>query len=392
MQNVTILGATGSIGQSTLDVLSRHPDLFRLYAVTANTNVDGIYDICLNHAPEVAVLVDDDAAEVLQSKLSQAGLSTKVLSGAEGLIEVSRDEQVSIVMAAIVGAAGLKPTLAAAETGKRVLLANKESLVMSGDILLQAVANSGAKLLPVDSEHNAIFQALPESVHGGLSLSKAGVHKILLTGSGGPFLTTELNTFADITPAMAVAHPNWSMGAKISVDSATMMNKGLEFIEARLLFNASFEQIEVVVHPQSIIHSMVSYEDGSVIAQMGQPDMRTPIAHTLSYPNRIQSGVKPLDFTKLASFTFQAPDLNRFPNLKLALEASKLGQGATTALNAANEVSVEAFLQRQIQFTDIAKVNDKVLEQFASTQCTSLEQVVDLDNQARMLAASLIQR
>ena len=392
MQKVTILGATGSIGLSTLDVLARHPDLFSLYAVTANTSVDGIYDICIKYNPEVAVLVDHDAAESLQKKLTEAGLNTKVLSGEAGLIEVSRAEQVTTVMAAIVGAAGLKPTLAAAETGKRVLLANKESLVMSGDILLQAVAQSGAQLLPVDSEHNAIFQALPETVHNGLSLEKAGVHKILLTGSGGPFLTKDLNEFADITPAMAVAHPNWSMGAKISVDSATMMNKGLEFIEARLLFNASFEQIEVVVHPQSIIHSMVSYADGSVIAQMGQPDMRTPIAHTLSYPNRIQSGVEPLDFTKLASFTFQAPDFARFPNLKLALEASKLGQGATTALNAANEIAVEAFLQQQIQFIDIAKVNDKVLNQFASTHCSSLEQIVELDNQARQLANSLIQR
>lgn len=392
MQKVTILGATGSIGLSTLDVLARHPDLFSLYAVTANTSVDGIYDICIKYNPEVAVLVDHDAAESLQKKLTQAGRNTKVLSGEAGLIEVSREEQVTTVMAAIVGAAGLKPTLAAAETGKRVLLANKESLVMSGDILLQAVAQSGAQLLPVDSEHNAIFQALPETVHNGLSLEKAGVHKILLTGSGGPFLTKDLNEFADITPAMAVAHPNWSMGAKISVDSATMMNKGLEFIEARLLFNASFEQIEVVVHPQSIIHSMVSYADGSVIAQMGQPDMRTPIAHTLSYPNRIESGVEPLDFTKLASFTFQAPDFARFPNLKLALEASKLGQGATTALNAANEIAVEAFLQQQIQFIDIAKVNDKVLNQFASTHCSSLEQIVELDNQARQLANSLIQR
>lgn len=392
MQNVTILGATGSIGLSTLDVLARHPDLFSLYAVTANTSVDGIYEICVKHKPQVAVLVDHDSAEALQTKLTQAGLNIKVLSGAEGLIEVSSTEQVTTVMAAIVGAAGLKPTLAAAETGKRVLLANKESLVMSGDILLQAVAQSGAQLLPVDSEHNAIFQALPETVHNGLSLSKAGVNKILLTGSGGPFLTKDLTEFADITPEMAVAHPNWSMGAKISVDSATMMNKGLEFIEARLLFNASFEQIEVVVHPQSIIHSMVSYTDGSVIAQMGQPDMRTPIAHTLSYPNRIESGVEPLDFTKLASFTFQAPDFTRFPNLKLALEASKIGQGATTALNAANEVAVAAFLQQKIQFIDIARVNEKVLEHFASSLCTSLEQIVDLDSQARELANSLIQR
>ena len=392
MQKITILGATGSIGLSTLDVLARHPDLFSLYAVTANTNVDALYDICLKYHPEIAVLVDHDAAELLQKKLASAGSSTKVLSGEEGLIDVSSADTISTVMAAIVGAAGLKPTLAAAQAGKRILLANKESLVMSGDILLKAVAESSAQLLPVDSEHNAIFQALPESVHRGESLIQAGVHKILLTGSGGPFLTKALNTFADITPEMAVAHPNWSMGAKISVDSATMMNKGLEFIEARLLFNAEFEQIEVVIHPQSIIHSMVSYTDGSVIAQMGQPDMRTPIAHTLSYPNRIESGVEPLDFTKLANFTFAAPDFTRFPNLKLALDASKLGQGATTALNAANEIVVAAFLQRQIKFTDIARLNDKVLEQYASATCHSLDEIIALDQQARELATSLLTR
>ncbi len=390
MQTVTILGATGSIGLSTLDVLDRHSELFSLYAVTANTNDSALFDICLKHQPKVAVLVDEQAAERLQKKLSEAGLSTQVLSGDQGLIDVSSTSQVTTVMAAIVGAAGLKPTLAAAQSGKRILLANKESLVMSGDILLQAVKQNNAMLLPVDSEHNAIFQSLPETVHQGMALADAGVNKILLTGSGGPFLTKDLSEFSSITPAMAVAHPNWSMGAKISVDSATMMNKGLEFIEARLLFNAAFEQIEVIVHPQSIIHSMVSYADGSVLAQMGQPDMRTPIAHTLSYPNRIESGVEPLDFTKLASFTFVAPDFERFPNLQLALQASKSGQGATTALNAANEVAVSAFLQEQIRFTDIAKVNEKVLEQYATTQCNCLDRIIELDNQARELANMLI--
>lgn len=390
MQNVTILGATGSIGLSTLDVLSRHPEQFSLYAVTANTNVDALFNICVKHTPKVAVLVNPDSAKQLEDKILAAGLSVKVLSGESGLIAVAQDASVTSVMAAIVGAAGLKPTLAAAESGKRILLANKESLVMSGDILLKAVADNNAQLLPVDSEHNAIFQSMPESVHQGGSLKEAGVEKILLTGSGGPFLTKPLEEFSSITPAMAVAHPNWSMGAKISVDSATMMNKGLEFIEARLLFNASFEQIEVIVHPQSIIHSMVSYSDGSVLAQMGQPDMRTPIAHTLSYPKRIESGVAPLDFTKLASFTFVAPDFERFPNLRLALEASKLGQGATTALNAANEIAVAAFLAEQVSFEQIAKINESVLNEFATSKPNDLPEILTVDASARKLANIIV--
>jgi 1-deoxy-D-xylulose-5-phosphate reductoisomerase len=390
MQNVTILGATGSIGLSTLDVISRHPEQFSLFAVTANTNVDALFDICVKHTPKVAVLVNPDSAKQLEDKLLAAGVGVKVLSGEAGLIDVASDTSVTSVMAAIVGAAGLKPTLAAAESGKRVLLANKESLVMSGDILLKAVAENNAQLLPVDSEHNAIFQSMPESVHQGGSLKEAGVEKILLTGSGGPFLTKPLSEFSSITPAMAVAHPNWSMGAKISVDSATMMNKGLEFIEARLLFNASFEQIEVIVHPQSIIHSMVSYSDGSVLAQMGQPDMRTPIAHTLSYPKRIESGVAPLDFTKLASFTFVAPDFDRFPNLRLALEASKLGQGATTALNAANEIAVAAFLAEQVSFEQIAKINESVLNEFATHKPNDLSEILTVDASARELANIIV--
>lgn len=390
MQNVTILGATGSIGLSTLDVISRHPEQFSLYAVTANTNVDALFDICVKHRPKVAVLVNPDSAKVLEDKLIAAGAAVKVLSGEAGLIEVAQEASVTSVMAAIVGAAGLKPTLAAAESGKRILLANKESLVMSGDILLQAVSDNNAQLLPVDSEHNAIFQSMPESVHQGGSLKEAGVEKILLTGSGGPFLTKPLEEFSSITPAMAVAHPNWSMGAKISVDSATMMNKGLEFIEARLLFNASFEQIDVIVHPQSIIHSMVSYSDGSVLAQMGQPDMRTPIAHTLSYPKRIESGVAPLDFTKLASFTFVAPDFDRFPNLRLALEASKLGQGATTALNAANEIAVAAFLAEQVSFKQIAKINESVLNEFATNKPNDLSEILTVDARARELANAIV--
>lgn len=385
-QQVTILGATGSIGLSTLDVMQRHPDDFSLFAVTGNTNVDGMFDICQRFSPRVAVMVESSAALELSKRIASSGLKIEVLQGSEALSEVASASNVNIVMAAIVGGAGLLPTIAAAKAGKRICLANKEALVMSGDLFLDAVRQNNAELLPVDSEHNAIFQSLPPEVQKGAALAPAGVNKILLTGSGGPFLTKDLSKFSDITPEMAVAHPNWSMGAKISVDSATMMNKGLEFIEARLLFNASFEQMEVIIHPQSIIHSMVSYADGSVLAQMGQPDMRTPIAHSLSYPNRINSGVEPLDFSTLADFSFQKPDFNRFPNLKLALEASKMGQGATTALNASNEVAVAQFLAKAISFNDIARVNENILEQLATQKPDSLDDVLTLDNQARRLA------
>lgn len=389
-QVVTILGATGSIGLSTLDVMSRHPDKFELYAVTGNTNVDGMLDICQKYSPKKVVMVDEQAAEQLTAKLRSFSISIDVTAGTESLNDVSGADKVTTVMAAIVGGAGLLPTLTAAQTGKRILLANKESLVMSGGLLLAAVEKSGATLLPVDSEHNAIFQAMPASVQQGGSLADTGVNKILLTGSGGPFLNKPIAEFSDITPAMAVAHPNWSMGAKISVDSATMMNKGLEFIEARLLFGASFEQVEVIVHPQSIIHSMVSYNDGSVIAQMGQPDMRTPIAHTLAYPERIESGVRPLDFTQVANFTFCAPDFERFPNLRLALEASKLGQGATTVLNAANEINVAAFLQEQITFNQIAQLNEQALVELGDTDPKQLSEILKLDQQARLFASNLV--
>ena len=383
MQTITILGATGSIGLSTLDVIDRHREKFQLYAVTANTNVADMLSICLKYRPKIAVMVDVQSAESLALKLKYDAPEISVLSGEQGLNQVCAEPVVTTVMAAIVGGAGLLPTLTATQQGKRVLLANKESLVMSGELLLSAAKQSGAQLLPVDSEHNAIFQSLPESVHKGASLTEAGVNQILLTGSGGPFRTTPLSEFEGITPAMAVAHPNWSMGAKISVDSATMINKGLEFIEARLLFNASFEQIKVLVHPQSIIHSMVSYVDGSVIAQMGQPDMRTPIAHTLSYPERIESGVAALDFTQVANFTFSAPDFDRFPNLRLALEASQQGQGATTVLNAANEVTVAAFLAEKINFNHISDINEQVLTQLGQQCPASLSDILELDLAAR---------
>lgn len=390
MQNISILGATGSIGLSTLDVIARHPNEFSLYAVTGNTNVEQMLSICREYNPSVAVMVDETSAESLQVDLSKLGLDIQVLAGEDALNTVASHPQVDTVMAAIVGGAGLKSTFAAATAGKRILLANKESLVMSGELLLEQCKRTGAQLLPVDSEHNAIFQVLPQSVQQGGDLTEAGVSKIILTGSGGPFLNTDINEFDNITPAMAVAHPNWSMGQKISVDSATMMNKGLEFVEARLLFSASFEQIQVLIHPQSIIHSMVSYEDGSVLAQMGQPDMRIPIAHCLGYPNRIESGVAPLDFTQVADFTFKAPDFERFPNLRLALESSKLGQAATTVLNAANEISVDAFLNKHISFNDIARLNEKALVELSSKTANDLTQILELDKETRRFCSDLI--
>ena len=390
MQSITILGATGSIGLSTLDVMSRHLSSYSLFAVTGNTNVEGMVKICQTYRPTFAVMANEKAAQALQDEFNKLGLSTVVKSGQQGLVDVASDDRVDIVMAAIVGGAGLVPTMAAAKSGKRICLANKEALVMSGQLFLDAVKENNAELLPVDSEHNAIFQSLPLEVQQGGDLKASGVEQILLTGSGGPFLNRPIEEFENITPELAVAHPNWSMGAKISVDSATMMNKGLEFVEARLLFNASFEQIKVVVHPQSIIHSMVSYSDGSVLAQMGQPDMRTPIAHSLAYPNRIASGVEPLDFTKLASFTFCEPDFERFPNLRLALDASKLGQGATTVLNASNEIAVEAFLQRQISFTDIAKLNEWCLEKLGGNKPKSIDDILLLDSQTRQIALEKI--
>ena len=389
-QVLTILGATGSIGVSTLDVISRHPEKFDLYALTGNTNVDSMVRLCQEHNPVVAVMADEASAMRLEADLRQLGLDTQVESGVTGLQQVAGHDSVTTVMAAIVGGAGLMPTLTAAQKGKRILLANKEALVMSGELFLTACRESGATLLPVDSEHNAIFQSMPAAVQSGASLASAGVEKILLTGSGGPFLTKPLGEFNSITPEMAVAHPNWDMGAKISVDSATMMNKGLEFIEARLLFNASFEQVQVVIHPQSIIHSMVSYSDGSVLAQMGQPDMRTPIAHTLAYPERISSGVKPLDFSSIVDFTFCAPDFQRFPNLALALEASKLGQGATTVLNASNEVAVAAFLENQIAFNDIARVNEQSLSALSHQTPGTIADILALDVEARHYATSRI--
>lgn len=391
-QKVTILGATGSIGQSTLAVLAEHPALFEVEAVTAATNVADMLRICAQVKPKYAVMTDASAAQRLASELKKQGSQTRVASGIEAVVEVAQLPQVDTVMAAIVGAAGLLPTLSAVNAGKRVLLANKEALVMSGQLFMQAVAESGAQLLPVDSEHNAIFQCLPKTAQQNLgqqNLAEAGIAKILLTGSGGPFREIPLAELAQQTPSAACAHPNWSMGQKISVDSATMLNKGLEYIEARWLFNCQAHELEVVLHPQSVIHSMVSYHDGSVLAQMGQPDMRTPIAHCLSYPQRISSGVEPLNFTKIGQLTFDTPEPERFPCLYLAKQACWQGQWATTTLNAANEQAVAAFLQGQIQFGDIHRVCDHTLSKVAGMQnlnCNNLDEVLAIDKQARHIA------
>ncbi|QYJ70173.1 1-deoxy-D-xylulose-5-phosphate reductoisomerase [Shewanella sp. FJAT-51649] len=388
MQNMVILGATGSIGASTLSVISANPDAYRVYALVANASVDKMLALCLTHRPQVAHMVDSQAALALQAKLPPE-LNIQVSSGEDELIALVTATEVDTVMAAIVGAAGLVPTLAAVKAGKRVLLANKEALVMSGELFIEATKASGATLLPVDSEHNAIFQCLPEEVQANLGrcdLAASGISHILLTGSGGPFLTTELASLASMTPAQACKHPNWSMGPKISVDSATMMNKGLEFIEARWLFNTQKDQLKVVIHPQSVIHSMVQYRDGSVIAQMGNPDMRTPIAHCMSYPQRIRSGVEPLDFFKVGQLSFCEPDFNRFPCLALAIAACAQGQEATTVLNAANEIAVEAFLQGQIGFTHIAKVNEACLSSVPKRAMTSIDDIIALDAQTRIYA------
>ncbi|WP_273392008.1 1-deoxy-D-xylulose-5-phosphate reductoisomerase [Actinobacillus porcinus] len=392
-QNLVILGSTGSIGTSTLSVIEHNPEQYQAFALVGGRNVELMVEQCMKFQPAFAALDDESAAKKLREKLTALGSKTQVLSGQKAICELAAHEQADQVMAAIVGAAGLLPTLSAVKAGKRVLLANKESLVTCGQLFIDAVKNHGAQLLPVDSEHNAIFQSLPPEAQqkiGFCPLKDLGISKIVLTGSGGPFRYTDLSEFDGITPAQAVAHPNWSMGKKISVDSATMMNKGLEYIEARWLFNASADEMEVIIHPQSIIHSMVRYVDGSVIAQMGNPDMRTPIAETMAYPNRTFAGVEPLDFYKLNGLTFLEPDFNRYPNLKLAIDAFAAGQYATTAMNAANEIAVDAFLNGQIKFTDIAKVNSKVVEAIQPQSIDCVDDVLEVDGQARELAKAFI--
>lgn len=393
MQKIVILGSTGSIGKSTLSVIEHNPEAYEIFALVGGKNVELMAAQCLLFQPKFAALDDEAAAQALREHLSQFDVKTEVLAGQKAICELSTHSEVDMVMAAIVGAAGLLPTLSAVKAGKKVLLANKESLVTCGQIFIDEAKKSGAKLLPVDSEHNAIFQSLPPEAQekvGFCPLAELGVSKIILTGSGGPFRMKPLDEFSSITPAQAVAHPNWSMGKKISVDSATMMNKGLEYIEARWLFNASADEMEIIIHPQSIIHSMVRYIDGSVIAQMGNPDMCTPIAHTMAYPNRIVSGVSPLDFFKLKELTFIEPDFARYPNLKLAIDAFAEGQYATTAMNAANEVAVEAFLNEQIRFTDIVEVNRSVVENIAPIQVREIIDVLHIDKLARELAQQAV--
>ena len=394
MQNMVILGATGSIGASTLSVISNNSDAYSIYALVANTNVDKMLALCESYRPKIAHMVDAKAAKLLQDRLSPS-LKVEVTTGEDQLNAIVTATCVDTVMAAIVGAAGLMPTLAAVKAGKRVLLANKESLVMSGRLFIEEMKKSGAQVLPVDSEHNAIFQALPESEQqriGFCELNEAGISHILLTGSGGPFLSSELSSLSQMTPAQACKHPNWSMGRKISVDSASMMNKGLEYIEACWLFNATAEQIKVVVHPQSVIHSMVQYRDGSVIAQLGNPDMRTPIAHCMAYPQRIRSGVEPLDFFKVGQLSFLEPDFTRFPCLALAIDACEQGQEATTILNAANEISVAAFLDNKITFTDIAKINENCLSQVPKQALNNIDDILALDIQTRVYASEWVNR
>ncbi|MDF3846006.1 1-deoxy-D-xylulose-5-phosphate reductoisomerase [Pseudomonas citronellolis] len=383
-QQVCVLGATGSIGLSTLDVLARHPQRYSVFAITGHSRLAELEALCLVHRPRFAVVASDEQARHLQGALQAEGLATRVLVGEPGLCEVAGHPDVDVVMAAIVGAAGLKPTLAAVQAGKRVLLANKEALVMSGALFMHEVQAHGAVLLPIDSEHNAIFQCMPGDYARGLG--QVGVRRILLTASGGPFRETPLDQLSEVSPEQACAHPNWSMGRKISVDSASMMNKGLELIEACWLFDAPPSKVEVVIHPQSVIHSLVDYVDGSVLAQLGNPDMRTPIAHALAWPERIDSGVSPLDLFGIARLDFQAPDEQRFPCLRLARQAAEAGGSAPAMLNAANEVAVAAFLERRIRFTEIAVIIDEVLNREAATPVESLDVVLEADRRAREAA------
>ena len=387
MQTLTILGATGSIGLSTLDVVARHSERFEVFALSCHSKIVELAAQCRQFNPRYAVVADSSKSDELKQLLSIDCPGTEVLSGVDGLSFVATATQVDTVMAAIVGAAGLLPTLEAAKAGKRVLLANKEALVMAGPLFMNAVKQGGATLLPIDSEHNAIFQCLPTDYEQD---NKGGVRKILLTASGGPFRTIALDALSTMTPQQACAHPNWDMGQKISVDSATMMNKGLELIEACWLFGVSAEEVEVVIHPQSIIHSMVEYIDGSVLAQLGNPDMRTPIAHAMAWPERIDSGVSSLDIVSAAQLDFESPDLERFPCLALAMKAAKIGGSAPTVLNAANEIAVDAFLHGKIAFTQIAEIVSDVLNHVEVTEPDTLEAVQLCDQQARDHALALI--
>jgi len=385
MQKLTILGSTGSVGQSTLDVISLHPELYAVSALTANRNVEKMLEQCIRHKPTAVAMVDHDAAKELNNALEQQGLNQiEVRSEAQAVAQLASDDESDSVMSAIVGAAGLIPTLEAVRAGKRVLIANKEPLVMTGDLFMREAVRSGAVVLPIDSEHNAIFQCLPDDQ------GKDGVAKIHLTASGGPFRGRKWTDLANVTPAQACAHPNWSMGRKISVDSATMMNKGLELIEATALFGLPSERVEIVVHPQSIIHSMVQYNDGSFLAQLGSPDMKIPIAHSLSWPNRIESGAKTLDITEISRLDFEKPDMENLPCLRLARRAAEQGGSVPAILNAANEVAVDAFLNESIGFTDIAKVIENTMNLLARTEIDDISGVLKIDNEAREVANAQI--
>ncbi len=389
-QQITVLGATGSIGLSTLDVIARHPERYQVFALTGFTRLSELFALCVRHVPQFAVVPQVEAARSLQDDLRAAGLPTRVLVGEEGLCQVASAPEVDAVMAAIVGAAGLRPTLAAVEAGKKILLANKEALVMSGALFMQAVRKSGSVLLPIDSEHNAIFQCMPQDFARGLN--SVGVRRILLTASGGPFRQTPMAELAHVSPDQACAHPNWSMGRKISVDSASMMNKGLELIEACWLFDAKPSQVEVVIHPQSVIHSLVDYVDGSVLAQLGNPDMRTPIANALAWPERIDSGVAPLDLFAIARLDFEAPDEQRFPCLRLARQAAEAGDSAPAMLNAANEVAVAAFLDGRVRYLEIASIIEEVLDREPVVTLDDLDAVFTADAKARILAEQWLSR
>jgi 1-deoxy-D-xylulose-5-phosphate reductoisomerase len=394
VKRLAILGSTGSIGMSTLDVVARHPERFEVFALAACRSHEEMLAQCMKHRPRFAVLADAASADVLREAVKREGLRTEVLGGAQALEDIASHPEATTVMAAIVGAAGLPATLAAARAGKDVLLANKEALVMSGSLFMDAVAEGGGALLPIDSEHSAVLQSLPRDFVCGREgeVDRAGVRRILLTASGGPFRTTPMERLARVTPEQAVAHPNWVMGRKISVDSATMMNKGLEVIEAHWLFRAPLERIEIVIHPQSVIHSMVEYRDGSIMAQLGAPDMRTPIACALAWPGRIDSGVGPLDFTSLGTLEFGRVEPQRFPCVRLAAEAMRLGGTAPAVLNAANEIAVEAFLDRRLGFTAIADVIANVLGELPVEPLETLEQVYAIDVEARALAARFVSR
>ncbi|MDN5848323.1 MAG: 1-deoxy-D-xylulose-5-phosphate reductoisomerase [Nitrococcus sp.] len=386
MQRITILGATGSIGVNTLDVIARHPERFEVFALAANRDIDRLFEQCQRFKPRYAVLADAQAAATLRARMGElAGCPTQVLAGAQALIEVAGASEVDCVVAGIVGSAGLLPTLAAARGGKRILLANKEALVMAGALFLAEVKRNGATLVPVDSEHNAVYQCLPPQF-GQRPLAELGVRRILLTASGGPFRCRPLEELHSVTPAQACAHPNWVMGRKISVDSATLMNKGLELIEACLLFDVEADRVEAVIHPQSIVHALVEYMDGSLLAQLGNPDMRTPLAHALATPERIVSGTRPLDLLSALRLEFEAPDHRRFPCLNLAYKAMQAGGSAPAILNAANEVAVGAFLQERLRFTDIPVVIEHTLEAVTAGVAADLDQLLAVDRDARRVA------